>query len=510
MNNEVWDFIIIGSGAGGGTLAYKLATTTSAKILLLERGEYLTREKENWNSDVVFNKKRYDADELWHDKEGKPFRPGIHYFVGGNTKMYGAALMRMREGDFLDVEHEDGLSPAWPISYSELQPYYLEAERLYHVHGLRGSDKLEPKEEAAYPYPPVKHEPRIQRLFDDLTTRGANPFHLPIGIRLDESDMTKSPCIKCSSFDGFPCLVNGKADAQVIAVDPALRASKHLKLQTGAYVERLSLTQGGKRIGKVHAKVHGEEQTFVGHTIVVSAGAINSAALLLRSGVANSSGMVGRHYMCHNNSAFMALSKDPNPTKFQKTLGISKYYFGDESWPHPMGLIQMLGKSDGAMLKGDAPWLTPRWLLDKVAYHSIDFWLTTEDLPLLENRVVVDGDRISLHYTRTNGKSHEELSRRLKELLKDVGCFDKLMPTSFYLRKRIPIAGVAHQCGTIRFGSDPKSSVLDSSCRSWDVENLYVVDASFFPSASSCNPGLTVIANALRVGELLGRGEGEV
>jgi choline dehydrogenase-like flavoprotein len=501
---EIYDVIIIGSGAGGGTLAHRLATKMEAKILVLERGDYLKREKENWDSDQVFNNRRYDADEEWIDKNGKPFRPGIHYFVGGNTKVYGSALMRMRERDFGEIEHEDGLSPAWPISYQELAPYYLEAEKLYHVHGLRGSDPYEPKESAPYPYPPVEHEPRIKELAEDLQKIGHSPFHLPIGIRLNESNLHESPCIKCETFDGFPCLVDGKADAQVIAVDPALKACPHLSLLTGCFVERLELDSSGKKVEKIHAIIHGEKRVFFAKTVIISCGAVNSAALLLRSNIANRSGAVGRHYMCHNNSAFMALSKKPNPTKFQKTLGISDFYFGAEDWKYPLGLIQMLGKSDGKMLKSDAPWLTPEFALEKVAKHSIDFWITTEDLPLPENRVIVDSSgKIHLHYTETNGRSHKKLAEKLKEVLKEIGCIDRLMPTSFYLKKKIPIAGVAHQCGTVRFGNNPATSVLDTHCKAHDVDNLFVVDASFFCSASSCNPALTVMANALRVGDYL-------
>jgi choline dehydrogenase-like flavoprotein len=495
--------IIIGSGAGGGTLAHRLASKTEAKILVLERGDYLKREKQNWQSDEVFVKRRYDANEEWLDKFGKPFRPGIHYFVGGNTKVYGSALMRMREKDFGEIEHEDGISPAWPITYHDLAPYYYEAEKLYHVHGLRGSDPHEPPDPHPYPYPPVRHEPRIQELSDDLKKIGHTPFHLPIGILLNEEDWQKSPCIKCDTFDGFPCLVDGKADAQVVALDPALKACPHLSLLTGCYVERLTLDRSKKRVEKIEAIVKGEKREFFANTVIVSCGAINSAALLLRSGIANRSGVVGKHYMCHNNSAFMALSKKQNTTQFQKTLGISDFYFGAEDWKYPLGLIQMLGKSDGQMLKGDAPWFTPDVVLSKMAKHSIDFWLTTEDLPKDENRVIVDGKTLRLHYTPSNEKSHKKLAEKLKQMLKHIGCVDALMPTSFYLKKKIPIAGVAHQCGTVRFGTDPNTSALDLHCKAHDVDNLYVVDASFFCSASSCNPALTVMANALRVGDFL-------
>jgi len=508
---EHYDIIIIGSGAGGGTLAYHLANNTDKRILLLERGDYLRREKENWDSKAVFADRRYDADETWYDKEGQTFRPGIHYFVGGNTKVYGSALMRLRERDFGKAKHHDGVSPAWPITYEDLAPYYTKAEHLYHVHGLRGSDPMEPPEEAPYKYPPVMHEPRIQQLSDDLKKIGHHPFHMPVGVLLDESDWHQSPCIKCETFDGFPCLVNAKADAQVISVDPALKKNPNLILKTKRYVEKLVTNGSGTEITEVHARFEGTQEVYKGDIIVASCGAINSALLLLRSanaqhpnGLANSSGVVGRHYMCHNNTAFMALSLTPNPTKFQKTLGISDFYFGADDWDYPLGLIQMLGKSDAQMLKGDAPPLTPNKVLEEMASHSLDFWITTEDLPDPENRVILGSDgSVHLHYTPNNIESHNHLIAKLKGMLNHIGCQDRLIPSSFYLRKKIPIAGVAHQCGTIRFGKDPATSALDLHCKAHDLDNLYVVDSSFFVSASAVNPALTVMANALRIGDHL-------
>lgn len=504
-----YDIIIIGSGAGGGTLAYHLSSNTNKKILLLERGDYLPREKENWDSKSVFVERKYDANEMWVDKEGKPFRPGIHYFVGGNTKVFGSALMRFREKDFGEITHHGGVSPAWPINYTDLAPYYTQAEKLYHVHGLRGSDPFEPPEKEPYAYPPVQHEPRIQELSDDLKKLGHQPFPMPLGILLDESNPHESPCIKCSTFDGFPCLVNGKADAQVIAVDPALKKNKNLTLLTNSYVEKLVTNSSGTEVKEVHVKRGDKTEVYEADIVVVSCGAVNSAALLLRSankqhpdGLANSSGHVGRHYMCHNNTAFMALSTKPNPTKFQKTLGISDFYFGAEGWEYPLGLIQMLGKSDAEMLKGDAPPLTPDKILSTMASHSLDFWLTTEDLPDPNNRVTVGSDgTLHLHYTPNNQDSHKQLVSKLKGMLNHIGCENKLIPSSVYLKKKIPIAGVAHQCGTVRFGLDPKTSVLDVNCKAHGVNNLYVVDGSFFVSASSVNPALTIMANALRVGD---------
>lgn len=504
-----YDIIIIGTGAGGGTLAYHLAKT-GKKILVLERGDYLPREKDNWNSDAVFNQNKYKADEAWLDKEGNEFHPGIHYFVGGNTKVYGSALLRFRKRDFEEVRHCSGVSPAWPIRYEDMAPYYLEAEKIYHVHGERGTDPTEPPESEPYPYPHVAHEPRIQELFDDLKKNGRNPFPLPLGLLLNENDRNHSPCIKCNTCDGFPCLVHAKADADVVCMEPALN-HENVTLRTKTRVEKLVTDPTGRSVKEVKAISNGVQETFTGDIVVVSCGAVNSAALLLKSasdkhpnGLANSSDCVGRHYMCHNNSALVALSRRPNPTKFQKTIGVNDYYFGAEDADYPLGHIQLLGKSDAAMFKGDAPVFAPGMALDLMAKHSIDFWLTTEDLPDPNNRVTLsDSGKICLHYTENNLEAHKKLIGKLKDMLNVIGCENKLLPQNLYLGKKIPLAGTAHQCGTVRFGEDPKNSVLDVHCKAHDLDNLYVVDGSFFTTSTSVNPALTIAANALRVGDHL-------
>jgi choline dehydrogenase-like flavoprotein len=218
---ERYDLIIIGSGAGGGTLAHRLAPT-GKRILLLERGDYVRRERENWDSRSVNGEARYQTKEVWRDAKGKPLHPHTNYNVGGNTKFYGAALFRLRQSDFGELRHQGGISPSWPISYEELEPYYLKAEQLYHVHGRRGDDPTDPPASGGYPHPPVSHEPRLQQLSDDFARLGLHPFHVPLGIQIDEKNARSSKCIRCQTCDGFPCLVNAKSDAQVICVDPAL------------------------------------------------------------------------------------------------------------------------------------------------------------------------------------------------------------------------------------------------------------------------------------------------
>jgi choline dehydrogenase-like flavoprotein len=507
--SEHYDVIIIGTGAGGGTLAHKLAPS-GKRILLLERGGYLPREPENWDSKEVFGRERYVTEERWIDKHGVPFRPHAQYFVGGNTKVYGAILFRFREGDFGEIRHHGGVSPAWPISYDDLEPYYAEAERLYLVHGRHGEDPTEPPRSGPFPFPPVSHEPRIQQLHDDLERVGLNPFHLPVGVDLDESDPEKGRCVRCAKFDGFPCLTDGKADAHVLCVRPAIRHA-NVTLRTHSKVARLETDASGRTVTGVVVDRGGAEETYTGDIVVVSCGAANSAALLLRSasdahpnGLANSSDQVGRNYMAHLNSAVIAISQTPNTTKFQKTLGINDYYWGADDFEFPLGHIQMLGKSDKNMLRAGAPWFAPGLALDYMARHAIDFWLTTEDIPHPDNRVTVDGrGRIHLAKTYYNTEPHRRLLGKLKQLLGPLGCHETAIPRWSVLDQQIPVAGIAHNCGTVRFGNDPATSALDVDCKAWEVDNLYVVDTSFFPSSSAVNPALTAMANALRVGDHL-------
>jgi choline dehydrogenase-like flavoprotein len=417
----------------------------------------------------------------------------------------------MRREDFGALRHVDGVSPAWPIAYEDLEPYYTAAERLYHVHGERGADPTEPPASAPYPHPPVSHEPRLQEIFDGLERQGHRPFPVPIGLMLDESNARASKCIRCGTCDGFPCLVEAKADAQVVCVDPALR-HPNVTLVTNAVVTRLETNRTGREVAAVHVERNGAREVYRGSVVVVSAGAINSAALLLRSaddrhptGLANRSGVVGRHYMCHVNSMFLAISRHPNPTRLNKTLALNDFYFAGPEWEFPMGHVSLMGNVDGNVLAQGAPRLVPGMTLDAMAAHAVPFWMTTEDLPDRENRVTVDRDgTIRLAYTANNEEAHRRLAAKLKSLLKHIECdHEHLIPLQAYVPGRIPLAGVAHQNGTVRFGRDPQTSALDAHCKAHDVDNLYVVDASFFPSSSAVNPALTIMANALRVGDHL-------
>ncbi|HSF07636.1 MAG TPA: GMC family oxidoreductase [Methylomirabilota bacterium] len=512
-----YDVAIIGTGAGGGTLAWALAPT-GRRILILERGDWVPRELANWSTRAVNVEGRYQTREVWRDADGQPLHPHTNYGVGGNTKFYGAALFRLRRQDFGELRHHGGISPAWPIAYEDLEPYYTRAEQLYHVHGQRGADPTEPPASGPYPHPPVSHEPRIQQLSDDFERLGLKPFPVPLGIMLDESDPRRSRCIRCATCDGHPCLLSAKSDAQVVAVEPALE-HPNVTLLTGAYVTRLETSPSGHEVTQIVVERNGAREVYSADIVVVAAGAINSAALLLRSandrhpnGLGNGSGVVGRHYMGHVNSVLMALSRCPNPTVFQKTLAVNDFYLGSPDWEYPMGHISFVGKLDGDTLKAGAPAVAPGWTLDLMATHSLDFWLTSEDLPDADNRVTLDRQgNIVLSYRPNNVEGHQRLIAALKGLMQRQSkclvhgheCHQGLFARNLFVGQRIPLAGVAHQNGTIRFGRDPHTSALDVNCRAHEVANLYVVDASFFPSSAAVNPALTIMANALRVGDRL-------
>jgi len=507
-----YDVIIVGSGAGGGTLAHRLAPS-GKKVLVLERGDWLPREQENWDATAVFVDNRYVSQDTWYDGKGKAFQPQVHYFVGGATKFYGAALYRLREKDFTEIKHHDGISPAWPVGYDVFEPYYTQAEHLYQVHGARGKDPTDPPASAPYPFPAVSHEPRIQQLFDDLTKVGLHPFHAPCGVMLDEADRASSTCIRCATCDGFPCMVNAKSDADVIAMRPSLEHD-NVTLLRNAQVHRLETDAAGRAVTTVVADVDGVEQRFTGSVVVVSAGAANSAKLLLASandhhpqGLANGSDQVGRNYVFHNSRAFLAVSKEKNDTRFQKTLGINDYYFGDDDFEFPMGNVQMVGKSSAPMYRGEKriAELAPMFALGEVAEHAVDFWLSTEDLPDPENRVTLAKDgNVALHYKANNREPLEQLYHRVTKHLGHLGMHPHhLVPRDVYMKNDVPVAGCAHQAGTVRFGNDPTDSVLDADCKAHELDNLYVVDTSFFPSIGAVNPALTAMANALRVGDHL-------
>ena len=508
MNSNEYDVIIIGTGAGGGTLARKLAPS-GKKILILERGDFLPKEKANWNSQEVVQNLRYLNSDTWYDKEGKPLRPVTHYYVGGNTKLYGSALFRFREKDFQKVVHEDGISPEWDLKYADFAPYYDQAEKLYEVHGKRGLDPTEPTTNSDYPFPPISHEPVVENIHHQLINQGLNPFYLPLGIKLNENKFSDSPCIRCDTCDAFPCLLDAKADSDIIGVRPA-NLYKNVHLITNAHVLKLYTNSSGSEINGVEVEIDSQKQVFSANIVVVAAGAVNSAVLLLKSandkhpyGLANSSKLVGRNYMAHKFAVILTLSPQTHSSIFQKTLAVNDFYWGDKDFPYPMGNIQLLGSISKDKIIANGPPFMAECTAEAIAKRSSTWFLITEDLPSLDNRVRVEGDKIYLEYTQNNQVAFEHLIKRWISVLKSIHKTSRTLIPPLHFPQRMTIKEVGHQCGTCRFGEDPNTSVLNLNCRTHDIQNLYVVDGSFFPSSAAVNPSLTIIANALRVGEHL-------
>ncbi|MGI4758786.1 MAG: GMC oxidoreductase [Janthinobacterium lividum] len=577
--SKTYDVIVIGTGAGGGTLALQLAKA-GRNILILERGPFMPQEKLNWDTQAVFLENRYHTKETWQDKNGKDLHPQQAYFVGGQTKVYGAAMFRMRAEDFGVIQHKGGVSPAWPITYAEMEPYYTQAEELFHVHGDLGTapviaggfgssyDQTEPFHSKKYPYPALANEPRMQTIEDDVRRLGVNTFPIPLGLKRNEADPLASKCIRCDTCDGYPCLVHAKSDSDINCIREIMHLP-NVTLMTNSRVTRLVTNASGTAVvavevihsgaGKPYGSASNPAITeapaasdmpakYEADVFAVCAGAVNSAVLLLASandkhptGLANRSDQVGRNFMYHQADALLALSTERNEDAYTKTWGTNDFYLKDTEpgYPFPLGQVQPVGSFHHEMMKGDAPPLTPGFVLEGMKHHAVPWWLTTEDLPSAKNRVTLhnatpssvvsrqpgvvgahpSGDtgrtnesepvsvhaphRIQLSYTPNNVESFDRLKDRWVDVLKRSGHATTHVPLHAYFKKRIPLEGVGHQNGTCRMGTDPSTSVLDAHCKAHDLDNLYVVDAACFVSASAVNPSLTIIANALRVADHL-------
>lgn len=487
------DVVVIGSGMGGATAALALARR-GVDVLILERGGRLPRELANWSATAVFGERRYRAAERWLDGGGRTFAPGVHYVVGGNTKVYGASLPRLRERDFAAVEHRDGVSPPWPFDYAALEPYYTEAEAIYRVHGTAGEDPTEPWRSTPFPYPALQHEPYVADLADRLRRQGVTPSANAMGVDLRPG----GTCVRCSTCDGFPCPLGAKSDAETCAVAPALQTG-NARLATGVRVRRIATDAVGQAVTHLQAEGPDGPLRVTGGRFVLSAGAVNSAALLLASadekhprGLANASDQVGRNFMMHNNAHIVAVDLDRrNDVVFQKTLSVNDWYL-DGGDGYPLGALQLIGTVQGTMMRDQVPRAVPSALLDHVAARSVAWLVMAEDLPHPDNRVIVDSAGQITTTRRARGvATHRTLHRRAKRLLRAAG-YDAVFTQWF------DISMNSHQCGTVRAGSDPATSVLDPWCRAHGLENLWVIDGGFFPSSGAMNPALTIAAQALR------------
>ncbi|MCE2750030.1 MAG: GMC family oxidoreductase [Rhodobacter sp.] len=483
------DVIVIGSGMGGATVAAALAAN-GQKILILERGAHLTPSAHDRNDTAIFADGYFRPDEEWLDGEGRAFNPGHYYFVGGNSKFYGAVLVRYRREDFSPLVHMGGVTPGWPLSYDDLEPFYGQAERLYAVRGQIGEDPTEPAHSTAYPHPPVPDEPPIAALRSRLAGIGLHPASLPLGVDLDRwLARARTP------WDAFPDTTGGKMDAETAALKAALQ-HRTVQLRTRAMVTRLLSGPGG-RITGVEL---GSGDVLTAGVVVLAAGAIQTAALLLRSassefpkGLANSSDQVGRNFMNHNCSAVLALHPLwKNDCVYQKTLMINDFYLAGGPRGEPLGNIQLLGKISGTILRASTR--LPRIVANWVARHSVDLYAMSEDLPNPESRVTLKDGQIVLDWKRSNWNAHLALVQKLKETLRLAG-YPVVLSRAF--DRRTP----SHQCGTARMGRDAGSSVVDPFCRSHDHPNLFITDASVLPTSAAVNPALTVAALAIRAAD---------
>ncbi len=501
MSDKDADVVIIGSGVGGGSVALQLAGS-GARVLVLERGPVLPREAQNWDIEAVFCDQRYKTTETWY-ADGRPFRPGMFYFVGGHTKFYGTAMFRFRERDFEAVVHDEGVSPAWPIRYSDLEPWYGQAEQLFGVRGQAGTDPTDPPRSTPYAHAPVPHEPLLAQIEQRLRAQGLKPFPMPSAIDFGPGGR----CLRCANCDAIPCKIGAKGDAEVRLIRPAL-TQNNVELRPGVLVERLITDDSGRRIVAADVVEDGVRRRITADLFVLSAGAINSAALLLRSasdrhprGLANGSDVVGRHYMTHNTTALMAVHPfKRNTTRFPKTLAVHDFYFGASAGRDPkdtpLGSLQLLGKIREPMLRGPLS-AVPKFVRSALAEHSVDWYAQSEDLPHPDSRISLRPDgAINLHWHRTNLVAHRRWVARCRQILRGTG-YPVVLSSSFGTEV------VSHQCGTVRFGTDPTTSALDPFCKAWDHDNLYVVDTGFFPSSAAVNPALTLAAQALRVGQHL-------
>jgi choline dehydrogenase-like flavoprotein len=489
-NDESVDILIVGSGMGGATCAAGLAPS-GARVLILERGARLRDSAEARDPRAIFQRGVFRPQETWIDGAGQAFNPGNYYYVGGNTKLYGAVLLRYRAQDFAPIVYREGSTPGWPFAYDELERWYTLAEKLHQVHGALGFDKTEPRHSESFPFAPVPDEPAIARVRERMKGVGLHPFPLPLGIDVDRwLSRAKTP------WDAFPDTGNGKMDAESCGLSEALR-HPNVELRENAKVRRLLLEPNAKRVTGVEATVAGEQRRISAKIVILSAGAVNSAALLLASrdgGIANRSGAVGRHFMNHNCSAVLAIDpRTANDSVYQKTLGINDFYLDDARGGPPLGNIQLLGRVTAPVLKSNMP-RTPEWALSLLTRRSVDWYAMSEDLPNPQSRVTMNGDQIHLDWKRSNWSAHAGLVKAFKERLRAAG-YPIILSKPF--DRRTP----SHQCGTVRIGGDPKTSPLDPFCRAWDHENLLVVDASFLPTSAAVNPSLTIAAQALRVAD---------
>ena len=491
-----YDVIVIGSGAAGGTIAGQLAAS-GKRILLLERGGVMPLADQNVADVDLFRKDRYHPGEQWFGTDGDPFSPQTIYALGGNSKIWGGVLERMREREFGGLPLQEGTAPNWELSYEDFAPYYDRAEALYRVHGEAGVDPTEPGRTGPYGHRPRSFEPWVAELRAALERQGTHPYALPLSWSESAEDPT--------------------GDAELFGVDLAKQAS-NVTVRDRVKVRRLHVNPSGTEVRAVEAEVDGHAWLFSGDLVVLAAGAINSAAILLRSatehhsrGLANGSDQVGRNLMKPQLTSIIQLAAAANSGRYGRSLGITDYLWGDSNVSFPLGSIASGGGVLQDALFAESPpvlslvtKLMPNFGLEQLAARSVTWWAMSPVLPDAHNRVTLRGNHLQIHYLPNNREAHDRLVYRwidtLKKVENDPLCH-VVKPAPTHPRGEAPLTVMGSVCGTCRMGSNPATSVVDLQGRSHELANLYVADASVFPSCPAVGMGLTVIANALRIGD---------
>jgi choline dehydrogenase-like flavoprotein len=473
-----YDAIVIGSGLSGSTLTYRLSQH-GLKVLIVDRGEFLRQPLSSPNDVIGLHMKTFGSNRS---------------FVGGVTKFYGAAMYRFREADFQAVQHEAGESPAWPISYRQLEPYYCEAERLFHVHGASDGDPTEPVRSESYPYPPLPHAPLVARMIDRLTDSGTQVSPIPRAVDYGPG----GKCVLCSTCDAYYCRLDAKMDAEIAALRPAMKGG-NVDVLTGTECTRILTDDSGIRATGVRVLQDGREWSIFAEKIAICAGLGPSAQLLIQSsspthprGLGNSTGCVGRYYGGHiTGMVFPLLSARKLPAMHSKTFAISTYYHGASDWPYPLGMIQAAGQIP--FWEAVSWWQKPAARL--IGERSLYCFFMNEAIPTAETGFEYDrhGQVVRVKPPLLNVRTVRKLRHVATEVFKRAG----------YAVVGVDRRALWHTVGTVRFGLDPESSVLDANCKVHDLDNLYVVDASVLPSAGAVNTGLTIAALALRTGDAM-------
>ncbi len=516
-----FDAIVVGSGFGGALTA-KVLIEAGWRVLMLERGRWVERGPENWTPEGVGQlTEHYSLEAPYLPEPAGPRAIGAYHCVGGPSVFYGGVSLRFRERDFEPDPAITGESgAAWPLRYPDLEPYYLRAERIIGVAGNDAGDPTAPPRSAPYPFPPAELAPVSRRIEAAARALGLSPFRLPLAIN-HQASPGRSACIACSTCDGFACAIGAKNDLATTVLQPLLR--RGLRLEPETVVTRL--LHDGRRITGVEAVplAGGAPVVYRAREVVLATGAVPTPHLLLASGLErlNPAGdLVGRYLMRHFNEIIFGIFPTPpdKEGRFHKQLGIHDLYFGgaqgrtgaqarrggEGELAGPIGAIQQLPTPPVALVKSELPKLLAP-VLAPLVRNLTGLLVMAEDQPRYENRVLLDRElppdrwglprlRIQFRHSARDLAAGEILTRTARRVLRKAGAIA-------WYRHRIHT--FSHAVGTVRMGTDARTSVLDPDGRFRGVENLTITDASVFPTSASVNPSLTIAANALRAAERL-------